>query len=606
MNRAFVSEQRFRLVVVCVLIGFNVLIGRLVYLHVYMQKPYAQIAEQNRKRFQPLESRRGDILDRNQQLLATSRQVRELGVDPHQVRQEDLRLLEQLAALLNQPVDQLSECFAKKYYSDGRAIRWRKLADALDEDLYEKIMELGIRGLYGNAKFTRYYPGGSLAAHVIGYINNEGTKGRAVMGVEQFLDFYLTGQDGWRELERDGRRREIVEFRQREVSPTDGYHVQLTLDLSIQHFVEAELNYLAELYQPESVSIIVSEPSTGAVLAMGNYPTFDLNAYGKCSLDSQRNRALTDIYEPGSTFKIVSVAGVLNERLIHPSETIDCSEPIAEYRGRKLRLPRDHHDLGKLSVEEILVKSSNRGAAHLGLLLGEQQLYQYARLFGFGSETQLGLSGEVVGILHPVNDWDGLMITRIPMGHAVSATPLQVHQAMSVIANRGLAMKPQIVSAIYNKAGDVVHTFMPRPVKQVISIDTAQWIAEMLHKVVGPEGTAGKAAIKGYSIAGKTGTTQKLINGHYSSDHHVASFVGFFPHENPRLLITVVVDEPKDSGKAYGGQIAAPAFKRIAQKCIGYLNIPPETSSLVIADRRKAARMRSGIIGFDEMYDGNF
>jgi len=582
MNRAFVSGQRFALVATCILFGFSVIFGRLFYLHVLKQSEYSQIAEQNRNRFQVLESRRGDIVDCNNNLLATSKEVRELGVDPQMVGEVDAAALNKLAGYLNVSVNWLRQRFETKRYSNGRDIRWCKLADAVDEKVYQEILQIGIKGVYGNSKYTRYYPGKSLAAHIVGYINRNGPKGQAVMGVEQYLDFYLRGQDGWRESEKDGRRREIIEFRNREIEPADGYHVQLTLDMLIQHMVEEELSRLAEEYRPVSASIIVSDPTTGFVLAMGNYPSFDPNEYSKYPLENQRNRAVTDVFEPGSTFKIVAAAGALNERLVRPFDTIDCDIAEVNYHGRNLKLPNDHNKLGVLSVEDIVAKSSNRGAAQLGMLLQEEGLYHYASLFGFGKKTTLGLTGETSGVLHPVDRWDGLMITRIPMGHAVSATPLQVHQAMGVIANGGLAMKPQVIRKIFNEGGQPVHVFYPKVTERVVSVATATTVAQMLNKVVGPEGTARRAFIDGYGVAGKTGTTQKIKNGRYSNRDHVASFVGFFPYQDPRLLITVVVNEPELDGIGYGGRVAAPAFRNIAEKCIRYMAIPPQAPDDVV------------------------
>ena len=571
MNRVFLSFHRFAFVLALLLLGFTTLLGRLVYLHVFMQDEYGYIAEQNRERFELLPSRRGDILDCNRNVLATSKEVREVGVDPHVLLQSDLEKVPELAQLLNLPEADLYALLQPALNKNGAPVRWRKLADAVDESVYLKILNLGIKGVYGNSKYQRYYPGGELAAHVIGYLNKSGEKGQAVMGAEHFLDFYLSGQDGWRESEKDGRRREIVAFRHREVIPVNGYSVELSIDQFIQHKVEEALQVLADRYEPASASIIVSEPKTGFILALGNYPTFDLNTYSTAPLDHQRNRALTDVFEPGSTFKIVAAAGALEEGLVAPADQFDCDVSNVEYQGRTLRLPKDHRDMGLLTVEDIVARSSNRGAAFLGLTLGEHQLHHYAQQFGFGQPTELGLVGESGGVLHPVNRWDGLMITRIPMGHAVSATPIQVHQAMAVIANSGRAMRLQFVRKVITGSGEVVHQYRSRPVRQVVSTKVAQDVADMLHKAVGPSGTARKAFIEGYRVAGKTGTTQKIINGRYSSKNHVASFSGFLPYNDPKLLITVVVDDPKLEGIGYGGKVAAPVFNEIASHCIHYL-----------------------------------
>jgi len=226
-------------------------------------------------------------------------------------------------------------------------------------------------------------------------------------------------------------------------------------------------------------------------------------------------------------------------------------------------------------MEEIVVKSSNRGAAQLGMMLGERRLRDYAAAFGFGEKSGCPLGGEVEGTLHPVKAWDGLTITRMPMGHAVSATPLQVHYATSVIANHGVLMEPQLVQRIFDRQGREVVRFPPKAKRRVISAEVAERMAEMLKDVVGENGTARRAAIENYDVAGKTGTTQKIVDGRYSRQHHVASFSGFLPADNPRLVITVIVDEPKLDGVGYGGSVAAPAFRTIAEGCINYLGIRP-------------------------------
>jgi cell division protein FtsI/penicillin-binding protein 2 len=396
--------------------------------------------------------------------------------------------------------------------------------------------------------------------------------------MERAFDYYLRGQDGWRETERDGHRRELAQFREREVEPTNGLNVELTIDQMVQHIVESEIDRLADEYAPKSISIIVSAPATGAILAMANYPSFDPNEFfntKKYPIDSQRNRALTDLIEPGSTFKIVPAAAALNERIVEPRDMFQTGVAKVSYHGRMLSLPGDHHTYDSLSMHDIVVKSSNRGAAHLGLMLGEKRLHDYAASFGFGEKTGCVLGGEVSGTLHPVNVWDSLTITRMPMGHAISATPLQVHGAMSVIANKGILMEPVLTKRIFDSEGQEIVRFEPKAKRRVVSSEVAATIAGMLQDVVGVDGTARRASIENYAVAGKTGTTQKIVNGQYSRSHHVASFSGFFPANNPSLVITVIVDEPNLTGVGYGGSVAAPAFRNIAEACIAYLGIRP-------------------------------
>ncbi len=584
MSKAFVSAARAALVSTAVAFAFCVLIGRLFYLHVWEQKELQEHVESNRKMVQVVEARRGNVVDNRGNLLATTHTRIDLGVDPQSVREADHEKLPELAKLIGKPLADIEKTIAAKTRKgSGRAqevslIKWASLAKGLDEDTYDAVRALGIKGVYGNRKYSRTYPSGQLAAHILGYVNHEETP---VTGVERFFDYYLRGQDGWRETERDGRRRELAQFRAREVDPSDGLNVALSIDLMVQHIVEKEVARLASEYNPKSVSVIVSEPSTGAVLAMANHPTYDPNEFyntKKYPIESQRNRALTDLIEPGSTFKIVPAAAALNEGIVDPEDMFQTGVARVSYKGRSLRLPGDHHTYDTLSMHDIVVKSSNRGAAHLGLMLGEDRLHDYAEAFGFGEKTGFDLGGEVSGTLHPVKNWDGLTITRLPMGHAVSATPMQIHGAMSVIANKGVLMEPLLAERVFDVAGNDVVNFSPKAKRRVVSTEVAKTVADMLVDVVGKQGTARKASIENYAVAGKTGTTQKIVNGKYSRQHHVASFSGFFPADTPALVITVVVDEPQLKGVGYGGSVSAPAFRNIAEACIAYLGIRPVKS----------------------------
>jgi cell division protein FtsI/penicillin-binding protein 2 len=470
------------------------------------------------------------------------------------------------------------------------------LAKDADEGTHDAVKALGMRAVYGNQSHARAYPAAQLAAHVLGYVNKEETP---VTGIERFFDYYLRGQDGWRETERDGKRHELAQFREREVDPSDGLNVELSIDQMVQHIVEAEIARVVEEFNPKGISIIVSQPATGAVLAMANYPTYDPNEFyntKKYPIANQRNRALTDVFEPGSTFKIVPAAAALNEGIVHPGDIFQTGVARVSYKGRTLKLPSDHHTYESLSMHDIVVKSSNRGAAHLGLILGDQRLHDYSAAFGFGEKTGCDIGGEITGTLHATRNWDGLTITRLPMGHAVSATPMQVHSAMSVIANGGVLMEPMLANRIFDSDGHDVVRFQPKAKRRVVSTEVAQTVANMLADVVGEQGTARRAAIENYDIAGKTGTTQKIVNGSYSNQHHVASFSGFFPADKPSLVITVVVDEPQSRGVAYGGSFAAPAFRNIAEACIAYLGIRPARSDASFVNLQPSIYDRSSRI----------
>ena len=466
-----------------------------------------------------------------------------------------------------------------------RAIRWARLRDDVSEELYDEIMKLGIRGVYGERTYRRTYPSNELASHIIGYVNKAQ---EPAAGIEAYCDFYLRAQNGWRVGERDGRNRELAQFNRREVPKVDGFNVTLSLDLIVQDIIEQEMAAIVAKFRPVKATIIVSRPRTGFILGMANYPTFNLNEYNKVPADElhrMKNAAVADVYEPGSVFKIVAAAGALEERLVTPNHVFDCALEKVLNRGRMVDLPSEDHRMGHLTVSEIISHSSNKGAAQLAVLLGEPRFHGYVRKFGFGRPLGFPVGGEVAGLFRPLEKWDAIDITRIAMGHTISATVLQMHQAMSVIASDGVLLRPQIIKEITDSSGDLVYRHGPEEIARVVSPDTAQKVARMLMGVVGPEGTAKEAAIAGFDVAGKTGTTQKLVeeirpDGSkklvYSRKHHVASFVGFFPAGDPQVAISVVVDEAQvqtPSGVAYGRVVAAPSFKRIGERLIPVLEI---------------------------------
>jgi len=596
MKSLFISPFRFYLTFFAVTFAFCSLGGRLVYLQVFKGDDYTELANQARKNFIEIKARRGDIVDSKGNLLATTRSVVEVGMDPHSVKEDDWVKFDRLAVLLDVNPDDIRTAAKNLIRRSGtedmalKKVRWVKLKDEVEEDVYREIRKLEIKGVYGNFKHSRLYPNKNLASHLLGFVNKEGV---AAMGTESHADYYLKGQDGWRESEKDGERREMPQHRSFEVQARDGLNVELSIDRMIQDMVETELKAIVEEYEPISASIIVSDPKTGYVLALGNVPDFDLNKFNKADHSQQRNRALADVYEPGSTFKIVAVTGAMNEGLVDADDLIDCSIATVQRGSRRMRLPSDHHDLGQISVSKVVQKSSNRGAAQLGIMLGSQRLYDYCKAFGFGQKTNFGIGGESRGVLHHPKRWDGLTITRLPMGHAVSATAMQVHSSMGAVANGGILMKPQFIHRIFDSEGKTVVSFNPKPVRRVIASGVTDSVTEMLVSVVSAEGTAAQARIEGFDIAGKTGTTKKLIEGQYSNRHHVASFVGFFPAEDPQVVITVVVDEPKmKTGRTgYGGVVAAPAFQRVGKGIIAYLGLKPNPKEpKTFAQRKRSTR----------------
>lgn len=641
MSKGFASNYRIVLLAVGIFACFAGLGTRLVFVHVIDREKYLDGLERARRQIIVEKARRGDIVDARGNILATSRSLIVLGVDPQSLVAKDEKKWPELAELIGLPLADLTRIFNTKTRSAAavagapapkltgglsihfpnlspavattpepeatpaaaaddtdetevddtpdekgdRPIRWAKLSESVEESTYAKIQALGIKGVYGSRVYRRAYPHNSLAAHVIGYVNKQG---EPAAGIERYADFYLHGRDGWREGERDGLRRELAQFRTRDVAPSDGFSVMLSLDSAVQHIAEEEIDYIAKKFQPEKATVIISDPRTGFILALANYPTFNLNEYNKVPKSDEgamRNIAVADMYEPGSVFKIVAASGALNEGLVTPQTTFDCSLTKVDYRGKPRSLaPEDHHfeNPRAVPVTQILSYSSNRGAAQLAMLMGEEKFYDYARSFGFGQRTGFPVGGEIAGMMAPPNKWDGLTITRMPMGHAIAATPMQMQMAMGVIASGGYLQRPQIIQQIRDASGEVVYRYTGMNKHRVISEQTARTMAVLLEGVASDHGTAPEAAIANYEVAGKTGTTQKIINGHYSEKHHVASFIGFFPASRPQVVVSVIVDgadEHAPGGVAYGKTVAAPSFKRIGERLIPYLDIKPVQAS---------------------------
>jgi cell division protein FtsI/penicillin-binding protein 2 len=388
-------------------------------------------------------------------------------------------------------------------------------------------------------------------------------------GIERSFNEKLAGVRGWRLTERDRNHREVVTMREQDVEAENGMNVVLTVDSVIQHIVETALAEAMEKHSPISVSGIVVRPRTGEVLAMATLPNYDPNDFAHAPISNLLNRAITDMAEPGSTFKIVAVSGALNDGVVRLTDTFDCEHGLWYYAGRRLR---DHEPYDVLSVERIITKSSNIGAAKIGIKMGEEHLYEYIRDYGFGQKTGIPLQAELPGWVHPLNKWSKVSIAQIPMGQGITVTRLQMIMAMCAIANKGCLMRPMLV----DRLEDVDHPpvkYSPQKVRQVVSEATARLMVQALKTVVTTNGTAPQAALEHYTVAGKTGTAQKAEHGVYVNKFF-SSFIGFFPAENPELCISVTLDEPKDGH--YGGKVAAPYFKQIAEAAANYLNIRPD------------------------------
>jgi cell division protein FtsI/penicillin-binding protein 2 len=438
---------------------------------------------------------------------------------------------------------------------------------------------LKLKGVMFEDQFARTYPNGPLASHVIGFVDSQH---RGVQGIESVMQDYLQGVAGYEIIERDRKGSEIRALRNEELGPRDGYNVVLTLDQVIQHIAETELEKAMAEQHPQAGVIIVSRPRTGEILALSCRPTFDPNNPGDAPADARRNRCISDVAEPGSTFKIIVCSGALNDGLVNLNDQFNCENGAFLYAGRILH---DAHPFGVLSVEEILYHSSNIGAAKVALKMGSQRLFDYITRYGLGRKTGITLPGEVSGIAHPLARWNALSITRIPMGHEIAVTPIQMIMALNTVANGGRLMKPMIVHSIVDSAGNPILTYRPQQMAQVITPRASVLMTTALRRVVSPEGTAPKAAVEGYDVAGKTGTAQKVENGQYVRKYY-SSFIGYLPASDPEISILISLDDPA-GGAYYGGSVAGPVFRAVAEKIAQYLSLPIQQ----ISDPTKVASL---------------
>ena len=589
--------------------AFGGLSYRLVDLQVLRHDELSARSAQNTQREFWQAPRRGDILDANGNILATSVAVKTICADPSllgsyqplvahaiapllKLNEADLaqRLTPHLVRKANGEISTNGLHYVRlvKNVSDET---WRQVEMAMtnltfgvDEKKLPRAQKEFVRNLRQHALTAepdqmRVYPNGSLASQVIGFPSAEEEKisGRLVTqivgrdGVELALQKQLSGVAGWKVTETDRAQHELVAMRDEDVHPRDGLNVVLTVDSVVQHIVETALADALQKHTPKSITGIVMRPRTGEILALVSLPNYDPNQPNTITPET-RNRVITDVVEPGSTFKIVVVSGALDKKVVTLSDQFFCENGHFAYAGKTLH---DHVSLGNESVKNIIMKSSNIGAAKIAIeRLGAQNLYDYAWDYGFGQRSGIPLPGEARGILYPVDKWSKVSIAQIPMGHGVAVTRLQMLYAMAAIANHGWLMRPMIVSRLQERDGSLVQRYAPERVRQVIGEKADADIVEALKAVPTKDGTAPDAALKNYVVAGKTGTAQKAENGAYASGKYVSSFIGFFPADNPELCISVVMDEPKEG--YYGGKICGPVFRDIAERCASYLDIPPD------------------------------
>jgi cell division protein FtsI/penicillin-binding protein 2 len=563
-------DARTRCALVC--LGFTALFSafsiRLIYLQIIKHNEYAGLAAEKHVYKQIIFAERGAILDANSEVLAHDVPVETVVADATHVN-DSTAIVDVLKETLKIPHPELLE----KLQGDRRYIVLkREVPQNVADSVREKLRSQNLHGIYFEHDAARVYPNGSMLCHVIGFTDFEH---HGIQGAEASMDGYLHGQDGYRYIEHNRAGQEIVCYRGQERAPRDGYHVRLTIDLNLQNIVENEIDAAMREYTPKKATIILMRPQTGEILAMANRPGFDLNQRAQAKPEQMKNRAIIDMMEPGSTFKIVVAAAALNEHKVSLESEIYCEKGVWNFGGTALH---DHAAFADLSVKNILVKSSNIGAAKLAVSLGDQKFYEYIRRFGFGERTGIELPGEIAGLVRSPRSWSKISITHIPMGHEIGVTPLQMCTAMSVIANGGKLVTPRIVKSVTTADGKTITSLSPTVLRQVISPQTARQIGDALRGVVSDRGTAAAAAVPGFTIAGKTGTAQKVDpHGGYEHGRYVVSFTGYLPAEHPEFVGLVVLDDAHTSRPElnYGGLVAGPIFSRIAEKAARYLDLEP-------------------------------
>lgn len=566
------SKTPGRLVGVFVIFSllFAGMAARLVVVQIVEAPKFKELAARQRERVIAFPARRGAIFDRNGESLAISLGTQMIFVDPAHVT-DPVGGATKLAELLHEDPVALEVKMRGTVPGD----RFEYVARQVQPDLARRIRSLGIEGIYFEKEPKRYYPGARLASHLLGFVNVEGT---AFGGVEGAYDGILAGEPGEMTLEQDpaGVPLPQAEYSQTRAEP--GRSLFLTIDKEIQYFTEHTLVEATRRYSASAASAIVMRVGTGEILAMANVPSYDANDPGKAPPEAQRNRAVTDVYEPGSAFKIVTASAALEEGIVTPDSTftVPYSMPVAD------RVIHDSHfhPTERMTVSEIIEQSSNVGTVQVGMKLGGQKLQSYMKKFGFGSATGLDFPGESSGIMLPRSEWSGSTMGTLPIGQGVAVTPLQMAAAYQTIANDGIWVEPKLLYSTMDSSGEIETAAAPA-IRSVVSRQTAAAMRKILAGTVA-RGTGLEAQIPGYRVAGKTGTAQKPAPEGGYGNTYVGSFGGFAPAGRPEVVVFVMLDEPSP---IWGGTTAAPTFRTIAEFTLRHLGVAPTGNA------EKAARV---------------
>jgi cell division protein FtsI (penicillin-binding protein 3) len=538
--------------------------ARLIYLQIYANDEMVARAERQHMRTIVAPAKRGDIVDRRGHVLATSADVDTIYAVPSEIADAPAavaRLCEAFRDCTKRERQVLLDRLGQR-----RAFSYVRRQVSPEEA--SRVAALDLDGIGFLKESRRFYPKKELASHVLGYV---GVDNKGLAGLESAYDTQIRGDDGTVLIHTDARRRAFSRF---ERPPTSGSSIELALDEYLQHIAERELRAGIARSRADGGTVIVMDPRTGEILAMANEPTFNPNVYRQSTGAERRNRAVQDLYEPGSTFKVITASAAIEEKVMPISESIDVSGGLIRVGSRVVH---DVRDYGELSFTDVMVKSSNVGAIRIGFKVGTTRLSQYVERFGFGHPISSDFPGESPGIVWDAAKWTDSALMSVSMGYQIGVTPLQMAAAISSVANGGQLVEPRAVRAVYRDDRRLAVT--PRTVRRTISAGTAATLTAIMEEIV-ERGTGQAAQVPGYTVAGKTGTAAKLVGGRYSNSEYNASFVGFLPSRNPVATIVVVIDAPH-SGTPYsgsthgGGAIAAPIFQRISESTLRYLGVPP-------------------------------
>ncbi|HJQ37757.1 MAG TPA: penicillin-binding transpeptidase domain-containing protein [Thermoanaerobaculia bacterium] len=541
-----------------------IVVARLVQIQLVKHDHYVARAQKQQERTLALNPVRGSILDSRHRVLAESVAAESIYADPQAIA-DKRAVAKKLAPVLGSNPREIEA----KLRGDG-SFAW--IARQLPLETTREVRKLGLPGIYFLEAHRRSYPRAMLAANVIGYT---GLDGDGLAGIEHSFDRDIHGTPGKVTLLKDARKGMYLVGGEGANRPRDGHHVVLTIDSVVQFIAERALQGAITKHRASGGSVIVMDPNDGAILAMASWPTFDPNHFGDYPPVAWRNRNVHDAYEPGSTFKIVTASAGLEERIVTPSQMLDCGNGEITIANVTIH-EHDGHRYGFLSFEDVMVNSSNVGAARVGLALGERRFYDWIRRFGFGERTGIALPGEATGLLRRSEKWTSVSPASISIGQEIGVTPLQVVRAIGAIATGGQRVEPRIVERVLDDDGNTVYEPPRHAPVRVMSEKTAAVLNEILKNVVA-RGTGERAALAEHVVAGKTGTAQKAGRGGYYADRYVGSFAGYVPADRPRLAILVVIDEPR--GEYYGGAVAAPAFREIAEAALRYLGVQPSIPS---------------------------